>query len=107
MKQMQRLDVVESSLFLSDLSGRIFEWAQALSHHEDAAKGGADVVEGVAHRSRRVGSKHIKRSHWRSLPGTMRGSATCCRRHELCPPQNRKARLFGQTVAFLCRVMEK
>jgi hypothetical protein len=36
MKQMHRRDVVESSLFLSDLSGRIFEWAQALSHHEDA-----------------------------------------------------------------------
>jgi hypothetical protein len=36
MKQMQRRDVVESSLFLSDLSGRIFEWAQAIGHHEDA-----------------------------------------------------------------------
>jgi hypothetical protein len=36
MKQMQRRDVVESSLFLSDLSGRIFEWAQAIRHHEDA-----------------------------------------------------------------------
>jgi hypothetical protein len=28
--------VVESSLFLYDLSGRIFEWAQAIGHHEDA-----------------------------------------------------------------------
>jgi hypothetical protein len=37
LKQMHRRDVVESSLFLSDLSGRISEWAQALSHHEDAA----------------------------------------------------------------------
>ena len=36
MKQMHRQDVVESSLFLSDLSGRIFEWAQAIRHHEDA-----------------------------------------------------------------------
>ena len=36
MKQMYRRDVVESSLFLSDLSGRISEWAQALNHHEDA-----------------------------------------------------------------------
>ena len=36
MKQMHREDVVESSLFLSDLSGRIFEWPQALRHHEDA-----------------------------------------------------------------------
>jgi hypothetical protein len=33
---MHRRDVVESSLFLSDLSARIFEWARALSHHEDA-----------------------------------------------------------------------
>lgn len=32
MKQMHRRDVVESSLFLSDLSGRIFEWAQAIRH---------------------------------------------------------------------------
>ena len=36
MKQMHREDMVESSLFLSDLSGRIFEWPQALRHHEDA-----------------------------------------------------------------------
>ncbi|MFZ1882048.1 MAG: hypothetical protein WAU53_00220 [Rhodoplanes sp.] len=36
MKQMHRQNVIESSLFLSDLSGRIFEWAQALRHHEDA-----------------------------------------------------------------------
>ena len=36
MTQMYRRDVVESSLFLSDLSGRISEWAQALNHHEDA-----------------------------------------------------------------------
>ena len=36
MKQMSRQDVIESSLFLSDLSGRIFESAQAIRHHEDA-----------------------------------------------------------------------
>ena len=36
MKQMNRQEVVELSLFLSDLSGRIFEWAQAIRHHEDA-----------------------------------------------------------------------
>ena len=36
MKQMSRQDVIESSLFLSDLSGRIFELAQAIRHHEDA-----------------------------------------------------------------------
>ena len=36
MKQTHRQDVIESSLFLSDLSGRIFEWAQSLRHHEDA-----------------------------------------------------------------------
>ena len=36
MKQMSRQDVIESSLFLSDLSGRIFESAQAIRHQEDA-----------------------------------------------------------------------
>ena len=36
MKQKNRQDLVESSLFLSDLSERIFEWAQAIRHHEDA-----------------------------------------------------------------------
>jgi hypothetical protein len=34
MKQMHRQEVIESALFLADLSGRIFEWAQTLSHHE-------------------------------------------------------------------------
>ena len=33
---MSRRDVVELSLFLSDLSRRISEWAQALSHREGA-----------------------------------------------------------------------
>jgi len=36
MKELNRQEVVESSLFLSDLSGRIFEWAEAIRHHEDA-----------------------------------------------------------------------
>ena len=37
MKEMNGREVVESSLFLFDLSGRIFEWAQAIRHNEDAA----------------------------------------------------------------------
>ena len=36
MKELNRQEVVDSSLFLSDLSGRIFEWAEAIRHHEDA-----------------------------------------------------------------------
>ena len=36
MKEISRQDVVDSSLFLSDLSGRIFEWAQTIRHNEDA-----------------------------------------------------------------------
>ena len=36
MKEMNGREVVESSLFLFDLSGRIFEWAQAIRHNEDA-----------------------------------------------------------------------
>ena len=35
MKKFNGQEVVESSLFLSDLSGRIFEWAQAIRHHDD------------------------------------------------------------------------
>ena len=37
MKEKNRQEVVESSLFLFDLSGRIFEWEQAIKHNEDAA----------------------------------------------------------------------
>jgi hypothetical protein len=36
MKEKTRQEVVESSLFLFDLSGRIFDWAQAIRHNEDA-----------------------------------------------------------------------
>jgi hypothetical protein len=36
MKEMNGREVVESSLFLFDLSGRIFDWAQAIRHNEDA-----------------------------------------------------------------------
>ena len=36
MKEMNRQELVESSLFLFDLSGRISEWAQAIRDHEDA-----------------------------------------------------------------------
>jgi hypothetical protein len=36
MKEKNGREVIESSLFLFDLSGRIFEWAQAIRHHEDA-----------------------------------------------------------------------
>jgi hypothetical protein len=36
MKEIIRQDVVDSSLFLSDLSGRIFEWAQTIRHNDDA-----------------------------------------------------------------------
>ena len=37
MKEKNGREVIESSLFLFDLSGRIFEWAQAIKQHEDAA----------------------------------------------------------------------
>ena len=36
MKEKNGREVVESSLFLFDLSGRISEWAQAIRHNEDA-----------------------------------------------------------------------
>ena len=36
MKEKNGREVVESSLFLFDLSGRIYEWAEAIRHHEDA-----------------------------------------------------------------------
>jgi hypothetical protein len=35
MKEKNGREVVESSLFLFDLSGRISEWAQAIRHNED------------------------------------------------------------------------
>jgi hypothetical protein len=41
-------------------------------------KGGAQIVKRVRHGLRRLGSKHVNRSHWRSPTGTMRGSATRC-----------------------------
>ena len=67
----------------------------------------ANIVERVRHGSRRVGSEHVDRSHWRCPTGTMRGGATRYYDTGCFSPQNqgRSQNSSGQAVAVKPRAM--